>query len=466
MLIASAAIVFTVVYLSTGAQVRSQIDRDISTQQTALGQALAGPPSRPSTAIVASAAAYLRGRPYSPTSPLLFVLLPGGGVLSNLPELFGFSRAEAGETGAEQQRENQSAHQLRVAHLGYSDAQVPDAGTIRILEGPLAGTGGRVVVGAGEPLAQAERAQHGVARGFVLAGAATLLLALIASLLAGTSVSAPLRGMAAVARQVDGGELQPRMAPPPGSGAEVHVLAEAFNHMLDRVQGAFAAQRAFVADASHELRTPLTVIRGQLEVLAATRAPDATEVRRVEALLQTEIARINRLVDDLLLLAQAEQRQFLQSRPVDLQPFVTELWDGLSLTARRRFELGELPAGTLRADPDRLAQALRNLARNAIDHTVPETGLVRLEVFAAGRGELVLAVLDDGPGIPAAEHERVFERFHRLDAARSRAGGGAGLGLAIVRAIADAYGGQVRAADREAGPGARMELRLPGFTPR
>jgi len=465
MLIASAAIVFTVVYLSTGAQVRSQIDRDISTQHTALVQALSVPPERSSAAIAASAAAYLRGRPYSPTSPVLFVIVPGG-VLSNLPELFGFSRPEAGETAAEQQSENQAAHQLRVARLGHSDAQVPDAGAIRILERPLAGTDGQVVVGAGEPLAQAERAQHDIARAFVLAGAATLLLALVASLLAGTRVSAPLRGMAAVARQVDGGELEPRMAPPPGSGTEVHVLAEAFNHMLDRVEGAFAAQRAFVADASHELRTPLTVIRGQLEVLASSREPDAAEVRRVEALLQTEVARINRLVDDLLLLAQAEQRQFLQPRRFDLQPFVTELWDGLSLTARRRFELGGVPAGTLHADPDRLAQALRNLARNAIDHTAPETGCVRLEVFAAGRGQLVFAVLDDGPGIPTAEHERVFERFHRLDAARSRAGGGAGLGLAIVRAIADAHGGQVRAAQREESRGARMELRLPGFAAR
>ena len=105
---------------------------------------------------------------------------------------------------------------------------------------------------------------------------------------------------------------------PDGQGDEVKVLADAFNHMLDRLTDAFAGQRAFVADASHELRTPLTVIRGQLEVLAAQRDPSGEEVRRVERLVQAEIARISRLVDDLLLLAKTEQTQFLRIEPIEL----------------------------------------------------------------------------------------------------------------------------------------------------
>ena len=235
--------------------------------------------------------------------------------------------------------------------------------------------------------------------------------------------------------------------------------------MLDRLAEAFAAQRAFIADASHELRTPLTVIRGQLEVLAAHEQPDADEVRRVEMLVGAEISRITRLVDDLLLLAQAERTDFLRVEPVPLEPFITDLWDGLACTADRRFELGPIPAGTLRADPDRLAQALRNLVRNAIAHTEPHTGLVRLEIEPAGGDELRFAVIDDGPGIPPAERERVFERFHRLDASRSRQYGGAGLGLAIVRAITDAHGGRVSALGRGDQPGVRMNLVLPGYVP-
>ena len=350
--------------------------------------------------------------------------------------------------------------------LGYSVQRIPDVGRMRVHERTVRVGDLSVVVGAGEPLVTVERAQHGVARAFALAGAVTLFLALLASYLAGARVTAPLRRMAGVAQRVDAGDLEPRMAPPTASGAEVLVLAEAFNHMLDRLSEAFRGQREFVADASHELRTPLTVIRGQLEVLAAQEDPPGEEIRRVERLVQAEITRISRLVDDLLLLAQAEQTDFLRPEMINVHSFVDELWDGLSLTAERRFELGPIPEGALQADPDRLAQAVRNLARNAIEHTAHGTGLVRLEVERLAPDKIRFAVIDDGPGIPDVERDRIFERFHRTDPARTRSAGGAGLGLAIVRAIAEAHGGQVRARDSRDGRGARVELILPGFQPR
>jgi signal transduction histidine kinase len=207
------------------------------------------------------------------------------------------------------------------------------------------------------------------------------------------------------------------------------------------------------------------VIRGQLEVLAAQEDPPTEEVQRVERLVQAEITRLSRLVDDLLVLTQADRTDFLREESFDLRPFVAELWDGLSLTADRRFELGSVPAGTLESDPDRVAQAVRNLARNAIEHTTEHTGLVRLEVHRLGTDSVRFAVLDDGPGIPSGDRERVFERFYRVDAARSRGNGGAGLGLAIVRAVAEAHGGYVHATDRNGASGARIELVLPGFRP-
>jgi signal transduction histidine kinase len=320
-----------------------------------------------------------------------------------------------------------------------------------------------VTVGVGEPLATVANAQAGVARAFILAGVLALAGALLGAYLIGTRLTRPLRRMAAVAARVDAGDLHPRIHDPGGQGAEIEVLADAFNNMLDRLTEAFAAQRAFVADASHELRTPLTVIAGQLEVLARQASPPGEEVRRVERLVQAEIARIGRLVDDLLLLAKSEQREFLRLEAIELPAYVSELWNGMSLVASRRFELGPVPAGSLQADPDRLTQALRNLVANAIEHTVPEHGIVRMHVEVAPNGLLRFVVEDDGPGIRVDQRERVFDRFQRTDAARDRASGGAGLGLAIVRAIAEAHGGRVSASASAEG-GARIVLELPGFS--
>ena len=464
MLVAAAA-TFVVVYNTTGSQLRGDIDHDLADDTSQLSQALA--PLRGATAeqIVAAAGRYVSAQPYSATSTLLFALVPGASHASNHPELFGAPRPDEGETAVQQARENQAGRRLLVPRLGYSVRIVPDVGRMRILERSLVVDRIAVVVGAGEPLAIVQTAQNGVARSFLLAGALALVLALVASYVAGVRVSAPLRRMASVATRVDAGDLEPRMAVSPQRGGEVQVLADAFNHMLDRLSEAFASQREFVADASHELRTPLTVIRGQLEVLAAQSNPPEADVRRVERLVQAEITRISRLVDDLLVLAQAEQMDFLRIEPIELRPFVVEIWDGLSLTADRRFELGPVPEGTLDADPDRVAQAIRNLGRNAIEHTADGTGLVRLEVQSVDRYRVRFAVLDDGPGIPPAQRERVFERFHRTDPARTRSAGGAGLGLAIVRAIADAHGGQVRASEGPSGHGARVELVLPRFQP-
>ncbi len=465
-LILSAVAVFAVIYRETGTQLSGQIDREISGDAGQLALSLENSSARTPAEVATVATRYVNSQPYTAASRLLFTLVPGRPPVSNHPEVFGGgSRPDPGETAAEQARENELGRPLRTPHLGYFKHQLPDAGGVRIYEKAVKVSGIRVIVGAGEPLELVERAQHSVAETFILAGAILLLFALVASYLAGSRVSAPLRQLAAVASRVNAGEMGPRM-PVSRTAGELQVLAEAFNRMLDRLAEAFAGQREFVADASHELRTPLTVIRGQLEVLAAQGNPSAEEVQRVERLVQAEISRISRLVDDLLLLAQAERTDFLRPEPIELDSFVGDLWDGLTLTADRRFELGDLPPGTLTADPDRLAQALRNLARNAIEHTASGTGLVRLEVEPAGPGQLRFTVIDDGPGIPPGEAERIFERFHRTDASRARTQGGTGLGLAIVKAITEAHGGRVMAINPNGRPGARIELVLPGYETR
>jgi signal transduction histidine kinase len=461
----SSAVTFIVVYRGTGSELRHQIDHEIAGNVSELSHVLRSSDDRQPKQLARRATRYISGQPFSASSTLLFAIVPGASTSSNRPELFTRAQVDNGETATEQARENQLAAKLHTVSEGYSTLTLPDVGDLRLLERSFKLPGGqRVTVGAGEPLAPVAHAQGSVARAFVIAGVLALLGALVAAYLVGTRLSRPLRGMAAVAARVDAGDLHPRILGLAREVGELRVLADAFNHMLDRLTEAFAGQRAFVADASHELRTPLTVIRGQLELLAAQAAPSGREVRRVEGLVQAEIARITRLVDDLLLLTKVEQSEFLRIEPIELPVYVRALWDGISLLAARRFELGPVPRGTLRADPDRLAQALRNLIGNAIEHTVEVDGLVRLRVEEPRHGSVLFVVEDNGPGIDPDERERVFDRFHRTDVARDRASGGTGLGLAIVRAIAEAHGGRVVAAARPDG-GARIELELASFEP-
>jgi two-component system OmpR family sensor kinase len=225
------------------------------------------------------------------------------------------------------------------------------------------------------------------------------------------------------------------------------------------VDEAFARQRRFVSDASHELRTPLTAIRGQLEVLGRQRNPDGAEVRRVEGVVGGELARIERLVDDLLALARLDEGAPLRRRRFELSAF---LRDFAASDAGAGVALGPSPEGTLAADPERLTQVLRNLAANARRHAGPGG---RVEVSAAARGDrLTIRVDDDGPGIPPAERGRVFDRFHRSEAARDRDSGGSGLGLAIVGSIVELHGGRIRVEDSPLG-GARLAVELSGFAP-
>jgi signal transduction histidine kinase len=363
------------------------------------------------------------------------------------------------ESLAVRREEREQARAILGAPPGYSTVELSDAGSVRLLVRWTRVRGaGSAVIGVGEPLASAERAQHEVARTFALAGSLALLVALAAGVAVAGHLSRPLREMAHTAAAVDAGELSHRIAAT-GARDEVRVLADAFDHMLDRLEDAFARQRSFVSDASHELRTPLTVLRGQLEVLARQPHVSTDDVRRVEATVRPEILRMQRLVDDLLLLAQADEHEAVHLAPVSVRPFFSDLHERLRALADRRFEVSELPDGTVPADADRISQVVGNLVRNAVEHTGPG-GLVRLEVAANGT-ELEVAVEDDGPGIPPEERARIFDRFHRSDRG-ARASGGAGLGLAIARAVVEAHDGRIEAGASAAG-GARVAFAIPGF---
>jgi heavy metal sensor kinase len=445
-IVLSVGATYVAVYRGTGTQLRDQIDRELRADAEAFGRG-GVPAGSPSPAAVERVARrYIASQPFRASARLLIVTLPGQPPISNEPLLVSPT--------------SPSARELTARRPGYTSVTLGEIGALRVYRTPVTRAGRPVaIVAVGESLTPVQRAEDQVKRTFIVAGSLTLLIGLLAGYLVAARTAWPLRRMARIAARVDAGDLSPRMTEK-GPRNEVRALADSFDLMLERLEDAFDRQRAFSSDASHELRTPLTVIRGQLEVLARQPDPSAGDVRRVERLVRVEILRMERLVDDLLVLARADEREFLRLRLMELPPYAEELLDGARPTAERRFELGPIPAGVVDADPDRLAQALRNLIRNAIEYT-SDGGLVRLTGSAAG-DRLTLAVEDDGPGIPPDQRERVFDRFHRMDSARTRVRGGAGLGLAIARAIAEAHGGTIYAGESPEG-GARVAIVLPGF---
>lgn len=299
-------------------------------------------------------------------------------------------------------------------------------------------------------------AQSDVEKTFLLVGGATLLAALLAGYLLAARTASPLRRFAATAAEVHGGDLTPRLEASPTSATELRTLAEAFNGMLNRLDHAFARQREFVSDASHELRSPLTAIRGQLEVLARKESPSLEEVRHAEAMAMTEMRRVERLLDDLLSLARLDEGVGPSLRTVQAAPFLRSIADA---TPAEPTELGALAEGTISVDPDLLAQVIRNLLANA--HRHGDRVVLSSE---AGADSLMVCVDDDGAGIPLAERERVFDRFHRSEPSRDRGSGGSGLGLGIARSIVELHGGRIWVEDSPLG-GAGLRVELPRFAP-
>lgn len=242
---------------------------------------------------------------------------------------------------------------------------------------------------------------------------------------------------------------------------EVAELSRTFNGMLDRLESAFATQRAFVDDAGHELRTPITVIRGHLEVLDDA---DPAERAATRELVLDELDRMHRIVEDLLTLARSEQPDFCQPTPLDLDELTTRVHQkARALSSEHTWVLDGVGLARLVADGQRLTQALVQLADNAVRYTPPGTTIgIGSAVGPAEDGEPAEArlwVRDEGPGIPLEDHERVFDRFARGSSGPRRSDG-AGLGLAIVRAIAEAHHGRVTLASLP-GQGAAFTLHLP-----
>lgn len=284
--------------------------------------------------------------------------------------------------------------------------------------------------------------------------AAALLMAAVACWLVAGQVLGPIRLVRATAEGISESDLKDRIDVV--GNDDVAQLARTFNHMLDRLETAFIAQREFLDDAAHELRTPITVIRGHLELMG----DDPAQRAETTALVLDELQRMNRFVDDLLLLAKSARPDFLTVGPVNLTDLVVDVVAKARPLADRQWRVDEVADAVIVADGQRLTQALMQLVANAVRHT--QNG-DRIAVGArAAHDGTQLWVSDAGTGVPQAERSRIFERFARGNDQRRTEG--SGLGLAIVESIARAHGGDVRLTDGQS-RGATFVLELPPAAP-
>jgi signal transduction histidine kinase len=318
-----------------------------------------------------------------------------------------------------------------------------DAAQFRLLTRRVDGRDGTVVLHVASALDDVEESAR------VLTATLTVLI--------WTLVGRTLRPVEAIRAEVadmSGTDLR-RRVPQPGGDDEIARLARTMNAMLDRVQDATGRQQRFVADASHELRNPLTRIRSELEVdLAHPHTADLTVTHR--DVLDETIA-LQRLVEDLLHLARSDAGAYSARRePVDLDDIVLRDAARLRAEGSVKVDVAAVSGAQVHGDPGQLARAVRNLTDNAARHARTTVTL------ALGEHDhtAVLSVADDGPGIPAEQRQHVFERFTRLDGARTAATGGAGLGLAITRDIVQRHHGTITI-DPNHHPGSRLIVTLP-----
>jgi heavy metal sensor kinase len=326
---------------------------------------------------------------------------------------------------------------------------------VRLLAVPLRTQEQQVVLVVGAPLRSRDQALANLRGELLVGGPAALLLAsLIGYVVAGAALR-PVERMRARAASITEQHLSQRLPVPPAND-EISRLGATLNEMLARLERAVKRERSFVADASHELRAPLALVRTEVE-LALDLPRSAEELRVALRSIGEEADRLSQLADDLLLLARLDEGELtLRKEPLEVNALLHDLAERF---LRRAAEGGrgiEINAPALRVEADRvrLEQALVNLVENALRHG---TGTIRLTGSPAV-GCVEIHVADEGPGFPDGAAATAFERFTRGDPARSSSG--AGLGLAIVRAIAEAHGGSVAIAN-DATEGADVVLSLP-----
>lgn len=266
----------------------------------------------------------------------------------------------------------------------------------------------------------------------------------------------PLEDIATVTRQITNADDLSRRVPEKGRTDEIGVLARSINQTLERLERLFKTQQRLVADVSHELRTPLTAIRGNIDLMRRMGEGDPQSL----TIIQEEVDRMTRLVGDLLLLARADAGELsFQKKRVELDLIFFEVYhQAILLTETLEVSIGEVDQVVVDGDPDRLKQLLLNLASNAVKYT-PDGGKVTMNLSKAD-GWAHVQISDSGLGIPADDLPYIFDRFYRVDKARSRGQGGSGLGLSIAKWIAMSHGGDISVSS-QVGEGSTFVISLP-----
>ncbi|MEO0457540.1 MAG: ATP-binding protein [Cyanobacteria bacterium P01_A01_bin.114] len=335
---------------------------------------------------------------------------------------------------------------------GEEIVEDPRIGTILYKADPLFLDGRQrgVLVGLHVSAGERQEALVGVHL-FMVIITAVVALSLLLTWLGAGQMMAPIRSLSKTARSVSESDLTQRIPIVRGRG-ELADLADTFNAMMNRIQKAFDSQRAFVNDAGHELRTPITIIRGHLELLD----DDPQERQETLELVIDELDRMGRLVNDMILLAKSERKDFLQLEMIEVSTFAEELFTKAQTLAQRDWQLKVENPGKLVGDRQRLTGALLNLLRNATQHTqVSDT--IELGCRFKDRQQVQFWVRDTGEGISADDQSRIFARFARGQLRRSE---GSGLGLSIVSAVTEAHGGKVELIS-QVGKGSTFRLNLP-----
>jgi heavy metal sensor kinase len=345
------------------------------------------------------------------------------------------------------------------AHRVRADIDLgPGTGKSRVLAEPVPGRPGRVVAAA-MSLEGVDRSVDRLRLLLLVAGPVVLVLAALGGTLVAGKALRPVAAMTTKAAVIGRGRLHERVVVPPARD-ELARLAVTLNGMLERIENQVAEQRRLVGDASHELRTPLAVMRAELDV-GRRGAELPAAARELLASIDEEVEVMTRLVDNLLILARGDEgRLDLGRAPLRLDELAADRVDRMRSVAEAkgvRLTLRGEPAEVV-GDRRRLGEVVTNLLDNAVKYT-PAGGQVEVGV-TAHPGLVRLTVDDTGPGIPADDLSRVFDRFYRVDSARSRTEGGAGLGLAICRELVTAHGGRITAARRPAG-GSSLIVELP-----
>jgi signal transduction histidine kinase len=439
-------------YWRVSGQLSADLDRSLLRESEAFNAALR-PEVTQSSDLRSATRAYLgaRAQSFSGTYPVLLVHFASGSplVISNTDLLL------------ENAAGNAAALDVRTARSRFLDLTFDGAAYRAATVPVMSSTGATAAVfEVALPTAPTRNLLTEVLVSLLGVAAAVIVLGTALAVLAARASLRPLTKAADTAARVTQSSLTRRIEYD-GPPDEVGRMIESINSMLDRLEDAFGEQRRFTADASHELRTPLAVIAGHLELMHDV---DMDEAERTEelAIISDEVARMGRLVDDLLALARLEAGGEARRQPLDVASLLYEAAARGRALGERHISVDAAPDLWVDGDPDQLNRALLNLVGNAVAHT-RAGGTIELSAVPADAA-VKITVADDGPGIRPEELGRVFDRFYRTSGPRPDGGGGSGLGLAITRRLVQLHDGSITVGNR-AGGGASFTIRLPRIEP-